>query len=154
MTGNPCTRRLARRSRSALLLCALVVLLLQTLVVWNFSSLDPGGGGHGGARSREKREDRTGGLNKEPPRRGSQRRGQQAAVRHQLQAVVYQSHGPKDKAHLDSNNNENSVPKDFDSNSILGARSQHQRGPVQNVQRKLDKTQTMLGNQVLRPAPV
>ncbi|XP_013856002.1 xylosyltransferase 1, partial [Austrofundulus limnaeus] len=67
---------------------------------------------------------------------------------------VYQSHGPKDKAHLDSNNNENSVPKDFDSNSILGARSQHQRGPVQNVQRKLDKTQTMLGNQVLRPAPV
>ncbi|KAJ7305806.1 hypothetical protein JRQ81_010172 [Phrynocephalus forsythii] len=36
-----CARRLARRSHSALLL-ALTVLLLQTLIVWNFSSLDAG----------------------------------------------------------------------------------------------------------------
>lgn len=78
MTGNPCARRLARRS--ALLFCAVAVLLVQTLLVWNFSSLDHGGGGHGGARSRERREDRTGGLNKESTRR-------KAAVRHQLQAV-------------------------------------------------------------------
>ncbi|XP_070811439.1 LOW QUALITY PROTEIN: xylosyltransferase 1 [Pituophis catenifer annectens] len=37
--ASPCGRRLARRSHSALLL-ALTVLLVQTLLVWNFSSLD------------------------------------------------------------------------------------------------------------------
>lgn len=97
MNGNPCARRLARRSRSALLLAALAVLLVQTLIVWNFSSLDSAGG-DGGARSREKREDRAGGLNKadgEHPRRGLRRTGDpppppllgKAAVRHKLQAV-------------------------------------------------------------------
>ncbi|XP_077172645.1 uncharacterized protein LOC143827167 [Paroedura picta] len=41
-SAGPCGRRcLARRSHSALLL-ALSVLLVQTLVVWNFTSLDPG----------------------------------------------------------------------------------------------------------------
>lgn len=95
MNGNPCARRLARRSRSALLVAALAVLLVQTLIVWNFSSLDSAGG-DGGARSREKREDRTGELNKaegEHPQRGLQKRGDppplvgKAAARHQLQAV-------------------------------------------------------------------
>lgn len=95
MNGNPCARRLARRSKSALLVAALAVLLVQTLIVWNFSSLDSTGG-DGGARSREKREDRAGGLNKadwEHPRRGLQKKGDpppplgKAAVRHKLQAV-------------------------------------------------------------------
>ncbi|XP_069920878.1 xylosyltransferase 1 [Oryctolagus cuniculus] len=43
MVAAPCARRLARRSHSALL-AALTVLLLQTLIVWNFSSLDSGAG--------------------------------------------------------------------------------------------------------------
>lgn len=56
---------------------------------------------------------------------------------------IYRSHRPKEKPHQDSNNNENSVPKDFDtidSNSNLGARSKH-------AKHKLDKTkaQSMLG---------
>ncbi|XP_039979693.1 xylosyltransferase 1-like isoform X2 [Xiphias gladius] len=167
MNGNPCARRLARRSRSALLLAALAVLLVQTLIVWNFSSLDSAAG-DGGARSREKREDRAGGLNKadrEHPRRGLQKKGNpppplgKAAVRHKLQADVYHSHRPKEKLRLESNNNENSVPKDFDSidsNSNLGAR---QRVPVGNSKRKLDKAQvqSMLGksaNEVLKFPPV
>lgn len=75
---------------------------------------------------------------------------------------VYHSHRPKEKLRLDSNNNENSVPKDFDtidSNSNLGARSQRQRVPVANAKRKLDKAQaqSMLGksaNDVLKYPPV
>lgn len=95
MTGNPCARRLARRSKSALLAAALAVMLVQTLIVWNFSSLDSTGGDRG-ARSREKREDRAGGLNKgdrEHSRRGLQKKGDpppmlgKVAVRHKLQAV-------------------------------------------------------------------
>ncbi|KAG7459396.1 hypothetical protein MATL_G00210250 [Megalops atlanticus] len=41
----------------------------------------------------------------------------------------YRSHRPKEKPRLDSNNNENSVPKDFENidNSNFGARSQAQR---------------------------
>uniref|UniRef100_A0A3Q3JZK1 Xylosyltransferase 1 n=1 Tax=Monopterus albus TaxID=43700 RepID=A0A3Q3JZK1_MONAL len=160
MNGNPCGRRLARRSRSALLLAALAVLLVQTLIVWNFSSLDSAG------RNREEREDRAGGLNKadrEHPRTGLKRKGDpppplgRAAVRHKLQADVYHSHRPKEKRRLDSNNNENSVPKDFDtvdSNSNLGARAQPQRTPLGNVKHKLDmgQAQSILGksaNEVL-----
>ncbi|KAK5619737.1 hypothetical protein CRENBAI_008157 [Crenichthys baileyi] len=95
MNGNPCARRLARRSRSALLLAAVSVLLIQTLIVWNFSSLDSAGGDTG-ARSREKRDDRTGGFNKadkERRWRGLQRKEDpqllhgKAAVRHKLQAA-------------------------------------------------------------------
>uniref|UniRef100_A0A665TKK4 Xylosyltransferase 1 n=1 Tax=Echeneis naucrates TaxID=173247 RepID=A0A665TKK4_ECHNA len=170
MIGNPCGRRLARHSRAALLLAALAVLLVQTLIVWNFSSLDSAAG-DGGARSREKREDRAGGLHKadwEHPRRGLQKKGDpppplgKAAVRHKLQADIYHSHRPKEKVRLDSNNNENSVPKDFDSidsNSNLGAQSQRQRGPVANSKHKLDKAQvqSMLGksaNEVLKFPPV
>lgn len=95
--GGPCARRLTRRSKSALLAAALALLLLQTLIVWNFSSLDSAGGDRG-ARSREKRADRAGGLNKavrEPPRRGLLKKGEppppplhgKAAARHKLQAV-------------------------------------------------------------------
>ncbi|CAB1453569.1 unnamed protein product [Pleuronectes platessa] len=53
MVGGLCARRLARRSRSALI-AALTVLLVQTLIVWNFSSLDSGE--DGGASVREKRD--------------------------------------------------------------------------------------------------
>lgn len=75
---------------------------------------------------------------------------------------VYHSHRPKEKLRLDSNNNENSVPKDFDtidSNSNLGARSQRQRVPLANSKRKLDKAQaqSMLGksaNEVLKLPPI
>ena len=72
MTGNPCARKLARRSKPALLVAALAVLLVQTLIVWNFSSLDSPGG-DGGARRRAKREERAGA---EPPRSGQRDRGE------------------------------------------------------------------------------
>lgn len=56
MVGGLCARRLARRSRSALI-AALTVLLVQTLIVWNFSSLDSGEDAEKGRSSvREKRD--------------------------------------------------------------------------------------------------
>lgn len=75
---------------------------------------------------------------------------------------VYHSHRPKEKLYPDSNNNENSVPKDFDtidSNSNLGARSQRQRAPISNTKRKLDKAkaQSMLeksANEILKIPPI
>lgn len=75
---------------------------------------------------------------------------------------VYHSHRPKEKLRLDSNNNENSVPKDFDtidSNSNLGARSQRQRVPAANPKRKLDKARApgvfgKSANEVLKHPPV
>ncbi|XP_068605484.1 LOW QUALITY PROTEIN: xylosyltransferase 1-like [Brachionichthys hirsutus] len=154
MSGSPCARRLARRSGSGLLVAALAVLLLQTLIVWTFSSLDSPGG-DGAARSRGRRESRTGGG----PPRGT------AAARHALQAAVYHSHRPKEKLRPErntSNNSENSAPKHFDpvdSNSNLGARSQRQRGPVANAKRRLEKAQaqSMLGksaNEVLKYPPI
>ncbi|KAK2893402.1 xylosyltransferase 1-like [Channa argus] len=152
MNGNPCVRKLARRSRYALLVAALALLLVQTLIVWNFSSLDSAGR-DGGTRSREKREDRTEGLNKADrmhSRRGLQKRDDpplplgKASVRHKPQADVYHSHRPKEKLRPDSNNNENSVPKDFDaidSNSNLGPRSKREMGPVGKGRRNPDKAQ-------------
>ncbi|XP_042159865.1 xylosyltransferase 1-like [Oncorhynchus tshawytscha] len=140
MVGGSCARRLARRSRSALI-AALTVLLVQTLIVWNFSSLDSGeereNGGGGASNMREKR-DRVGGggykgsseymkrevqLQHHPP----QGKG---TVRHIQQPDGYYSHRPKEKVRVDSNN-ENSVPKDFENidNSNFGARSQPQRQP-------------------------
>ncbi|XP_007577862.1 xylosyltransferase 1-like [Poecilia formosa] len=166
MVGTPCARRLARRSRSALLLAAAALLLIQTLVVWNFSSLDSAGG-DAGARSREKRDERSGLLNKaaterrwrgperrdEPPRGAAALHGK-AAARLKLQPDVLRPHRPKLRP--DSNNNENSVQKDFDidSNSNLGARSQRQRLSAANGKRKLEKNQGMLGNEVLKHPPV
>uniref|UniRef100_A0A7N9AMY4 Xylosyltransferase 1 n=1 Tax=Mastacembelus armatus TaxID=205130 RepID=A0A7N9AMY4_9TELE len=74
---------------------------------------------------------------------------------------VYHSHRPKEKLRLDSNNNENSVPKDFDtidSNSNLGARSQH-RVPIGNAKHNLDKGQAQSileksANEVLKYPPI
>ena len=80
MVGNPCARKLARRSKSALI-AALSVLLIQTLIVRNFSTLDSSeDGGKGADRSREKRDHRVGGggVNKaysEYPRSGLLKRG-------------------------------------------------------------------------------
>ncbi|XP_029015838.1 xylosyltransferase 1-like [Betta splendens] len=167
MNGTQCARKLARRSKSALLVAALAVLLVQTLIVWNFSSLDSTGGDRE-ARSREKREDRGGGANKaggEPPRRGLRRKDDpplgKASARHKLQSI-YQSHHPEEKLRLDSNNNENSVPKDFDtidSNSNLAAQAQRQRVPAANARRKLDKAQAQgllekSANEILKFPPV
>ncbi|XP_053706689.1 xylosyltransferase 1-like isoform X1 [Synchiropus splendidus] len=154
MAGHPCARRLARRSTPALVLTAMAVLLVQTLIVWNFSSLD----GDGGARSRGKREDRAAVLDKadrQHARSGQQRKGDplrplgKAAARLKLRADVHRSHRPKEKLHSDSNNNENSVPRDFasvDSNGNLAAH-QRQRLPLANAKRKLEQVQvqSMLG---------
>lgn len=67
---------------------------------------------------------------------------------------VYRSHRPKEKLRPDSNNNENSVP--IDSNSNLAARPQRPRAPPPHAKRKLDKAQSMLGkpaNEVLKLPP-
>ncbi|KAL1005866.1 hypothetical protein UPYG_G00064940 [Umbra pygmaea] len=140
MVGGSCARRLARRSRSALI-AALTVLLVQTLIVWNFSSLDSGdegeNGGGGGSNLREKRERVGGGSYKgssEYMKRGvplpHDAPDGKRTVRHIQQPDVYYSHRPKEKVRVDSNN-ENSVPKDFENidNSNFGARSQPQRQP-------------------------
>lgn len=66
MVAAPCARRLARRSHSALL-AALTVLLLQTLVVWNFSSLDSGAGERRGGAA-------AGGAEQPPPAPRRERR--------------------------------------------------------------------------------
>ncbi|XP_051989097.1 xylosyltransferase 1 [Xyrauchen texanus] len=144
MFGSLCARKLARRSRSALI-AALTVLLVQTLIVWNFSSLDTG----------EERKDN--GIEKrdrigihkaysEYPKSGFQRHHQsplgKASSRHKQQPDGYHSHRPKEKVRVDSNN-ENSVPKDFENidNSNFGARSQTQRHmPGKHKQGLLQKT--------------
>ncbi|XP_059411040.1 xylosyltransferase 1-like [Carassius carassius] len=145
MYGGLCARKLARRSRSALI-AALTVLLVQTLIVWNFSSLDTGE--ERKDNGREKR-DRIG-INKaysEYQKSGVQTRHQQqpplgrAASRHKQQPGGYYSHRPKEKVRVDSNN-ENSVPKDFENidNSNFGARSQTQRhAPGKHKQGLLEK---------------
>ncbi|XP_076849804.1 xylosyltransferase 1 [Brachyhypopomus gauderio] len=122
MVGGPCARKLARRSRSALI-AALTVLLVQTLIVWNFSTLDSGEDGRDGGR--EKR-DRVGTNKAEYPRSGVQKRHHQPI--RPKQPDGYYSHRPKEKVRVDSNN-ENSVPKDFENidNSNFGARSQTAR---------------------------
>ncbi|XP_033826932.2 xylosyltransferase 1-like [Periophthalmus magnuspinnatus] len=147
MAGSPCARRPCRRSRSAALLASVAVLLLvQTLALWNFSGLDS-------SASRERREAR----GEEFGRRRLQRKGDtrtpppplvKPASRIQVHADSYHSHRPKEKLHSESNNNENSVPKDFDSvdsNSNLGPRSPPKIKP--------EKVQSMLGksnNEVLK----
>uniref|UniRef100_A0A674D0Z6 Xylosyltransferase 1 n=1 Tax=Salmo trutta TaxID=8032 RepID=A0A674D0Z6_SALTR len=128
MVGNMCGRKLARRSKSALIV-ALTVLLVQTLIVWNFSTLDTG---EEGANSRREKRDQVGGINKaysQYPRSGLPKSHSQSINNTIL--LGYHSWRPKEKVLLDSNNNENSVPKDFDtfvdSNSNLGAQSLSQR---------------------------
>lgn len=60
MVGGLCARRLARRSRSALI-AALTVLLVQTLIVWNFSSLDSGEDRENGVSNVRDKRDRVAG---------------------------------------------------------------------------------------------
>nr|XP_015826291.2 xylosyltransferase 1 [Nothobranchius furzeri] len=135
MVGGSCARRLARRSRSALI-AALTVLLVQTLVVWNFSTLDSGEE-NAGSSVREKRDHipdnkaagsdyfQRGAERQHPPPPG---RGTSRLIQ---QPDGYYSHRPKEKSRVDSNN-ENSVPKDFENidNSNFGARSQPHRQSV------------------------
>ncbi len=90
MYGGLCARKLARRSRSALI-AALTVLLVQTLIVWNFSSLDTGE--ERKDNGREKR-DRIGPVSaySESQKSGFQRKHQQpplgkASNRHNQQKV-------------------------------------------------------------------
>ncbi|XP_066498061.1 xylosyltransferase 1 [Hoplias malabaricus] len=156
-----CGRKSAsRRSRSALI-AGLTVLLLQTLVVWNFSSLDSDSGdgaeergagaaaaAAGGAPGLERRERALAARN---PRSGVHRRLQpaptpprRAALTHRQQPDVYYSHRPKEKVRVDSNN-ENSVPKDFDSidNSNFGKPTKHKQDLLEKshiAQRALAKS--------------
>uniref|UniRef100_A0A3P8TW73 Xylosyltransferase 1 n=1 Tax=Amphiprion percula TaxID=161767 RepID=A0A3P8TW73_AMPPE len=141
MVGGLCARRLARRSRSALI-AALTVLLVQTLIVWNFSTLDSGEERENGASNMREKRDRVAG-NKAAgsdyfQQHGVRQRRQQhlpppgrGTSRHIQQPDGYYSHRPKEKSRVDSNN-ENSVPKDFENidNSNFGARSQPHRQSV------------------------
>ncbi|XP_061555589.1 xylosyltransferase 1-like isoform X1 [Phycodurus eques] len=148
MNARACPRGPALRSRSAAVAAALAVLLVQTLLVWNFSSLDGSSG--------EKRADG------QPPRSGLRRRSEpplelgNAAGRHKLRADLYRSHRPKEKRRPspDSNNNENSVPKDFDNVDSGHPRglAQRQRGapPLVDADRKPDKAQSTLGKSANR----
>lgn len=94
MVGNMCGRKLARRAKSALIV-ALTVLLVQTLIVWNFSTLDTGEEAGEGANSRREKRDQVGGINKaysQYPRSGLPKRHHQpplgkTAVRHKQQPV-------------------------------------------------------------------
>ncbi|XP_039631848.1 xylosyltransferase 1 [Polypterus senegalus] len=142
MVGGPCARRLARRSRSALI-AALTVLLLQTLIVWNFSSLDSGESRDSGSSNQEKRDRvrlrggqraATNSAGEQPP---SLRRG--AALHKEQQPDGYYSHRPKEKKMRTDSNNENSVPKDFENsdNSNFGARSQPQKSPSSKHKERL-----------------
>ncbi|XP_065267607.1 xylosyltransferase 1 [Emys orbicularis] len=149
MVAAPCARRLARRSHSALI-AALTVLLLQTLVVWNFSSLDSGEEQRAGG-GREKR-DRGGGAGESSDHRAHQhRRGPAAFHSKALDQPPrpytgletqdgYFSHRPKEKMRTDSNN-ENSVPKDFENidNSNFAPRTQRQKYQPELVKKPLSK---------------
>nr|XP_014349502.1 PREDICTED: xylosyltransferase 1 isoform X2 [Latimeria chalumnae] len=138
-------RWLARRSRSALI-AALTLLLIQTLIVWNFTSLESGGSSSGGnsnsnpgssshsnpgsshshSNSREKRD--RGSSNSNDQRKSLHRKAAAAAAVHNQALDRYFSHRPKEKTRIDSNN-ENSVPKDFENvdNSNFGPRVQRQK---------------------------
>ncbi|XP_071616515.1 xylosyltransferase 1 isoform X1 [Heliangelus exortis] len=144
MVAAPCARRLARRSRSALV-AALTVLLLQTLLVWNFTSLDAGEEQRGGTNGREKR-DRGGDQREHPQRRGPGAPHGKAMMEPpspytslETQAGYF-SHRPKEKTRTDSNN-ENSVPKDFENidNSNFAPRTQGQNHQSELVKKPLSK---------------
>ncbi|KAL4659044.1 xylosyltransferase 1-like [Arapaima gigas] len=125
----PCAPKAARRSRCALV-AALSVLLLQTLVVWNFSTLDPGGDGGGDGTDGSERVRGAGERARSGRLQGAHGQGAlgRGAVRFPRQPVGFRSHRPKEKVRVDSNN-ENSVPKDFDSldHSNLEGRSHPRR---------------------------
>ncbi|KAM6379301.1 xylosyltransferase 1 isoform 1-T1 [Pluvialis apricaria] len=144
MVAAPCARRLARHSRSALV-AALTVLLLQTLLVWNFTSLDAGEEQRGGAAGREKR-DRGGDQRAHPQRRGPAAPHGKAMIEPPSPYTSletqdgYFSHRPKEKMRTDSNN-ENSVPKDFENidNSNFAPRTQRQKHQSELVKKPLSK---------------
>ncbi|XP_067162646.1 xylosyltransferase 1 [Apteryx mantelli] len=136
MVAAACGRRLARRSHSALL-AALTVLLLQTLLVWNFTSLDAAEEQRdGGGAGREKRD--RGGAPAGDHRAPQPRRGPAALQGEALDG--YFSHRPKEKMRTDSNN-ENSVPKDFENidNSNFAPRTQRQKHQSELVKKPLSK---------------
>ncbi|KAH1184430.1 hypothetical protein KIL84_015046, partial [Mauremys mutica] len=154
MVAAPCARRLARRSHSALI-AALTVLLLQTLVVWNFSSLDSGeeqrAGGGGGGREKRDRGGGAGAGESSDHRAHQHRRGPAAFHSKALDQPPrpntgletqdgYFSHRPKEKMRTDSNN-ENSVPKDFENidNSNFAPRTQRQKYQPELVKKPLSK---------------
>uniref|UniRef100_A0A8C0H7C8 Xylosyltransferase 1 n=1 Tax=Chelonoidis abingdonii TaxID=106734 RepID=A0A8C0H7C8_CHEAB len=164
MVATPCARRLARRSHSALI-AALTVLLLQTLVVWNFSSLDSGeeqrragwGGGHGPPPAPDPLPPRDScpihlpcSLSSEyllSPHRPIQPLlsfmmdpWDPCPIQPSLLLDGYFSHRPKEKMRTDSNN-ENSVPKDFENidNSNFAPRTQRQKYQPELVKKPLSK---------------
>ncbi|KAI1883883.1 hypothetical protein AGOR_G00220670 [Albula goreensis] len=127
MVGGSCARKLARRSRSAVI-AALTVLLVQTLIVWNFSNLDTAEEQERvDSRSREKR-DRIGlhKVDSGPPKSGQRKQYHHPPLG---RGALRQKQQPKAKLHPDSNTNENSVPKDFDgiNNSNFGEQPQHHK---------------------------
>ncbi|XP_077305060.1 xylosyltransferase 1 [Lithobates pipiens] len=145
MVAASCPRRLARRSRSAIV-AALTVLLIQTLIVWNFSSLDSGdeqrGERGGGGGSRDKRDRGSSISDSERPRPGQEqhRRGAAVAALHSQALDGYFSHRPKEKMRTDSNN-ENSVPKDFENidNSNFAPRTQRHKHQTELGKKTLSK---------------
>ncbi|XP_054990427.1 xylosyltransferase 1 [Sorex araneus] len=151
VAAGPCARRLARRSHSALL-AALSVLLLQTLVVWNFSSLDAGSAPQQPPppppppAPRRARRDL-------PPPGGAGRAALPVRPRDPQPSPLislesqdgYFSHRPKEKVRTDSNN-ENSVPKDFENvdTSNFGPRAQRQKHPPELARRGLGRQKELL----------
>ncbi|NP_001085934.1 xylosyltransferase I L homeolog [Xenopus laevis] len=140
-------RRLARRSRTAIV-AALTVLLIQTLIVWNFSNLDIGdeqrAGGGGGGGSREKRDrgsDRDDVGGHEQRQQQQHRKGAAPGAQEHSQAMNgYFSHRPKEKQRTDSNN-ENSVPKDFENidNSNFAPRTQRHKYQTELMKKPVSK---------------
>ncbi|XP_018094601.1 xylosyltransferase 1 isoform X2 [Xenopus laevis] len=141
-------RRLARRSRTAIV-AALTVLLIQTLIVWNFSNLDSGdeqrAGGGGGGSSREKRDrgsyrDDVGLLGGHEQQQRHRRGAVPGAQQHSQAMNGYFSHRPKEKHRTDSNN-ENSVPKDFENidNSNFAPRTQRHKYQTELIKKPVSK---------------
>ncbi|KAJ8251172.1 hypothetical protein GJAV_G00218090 [Gymnothorax javanicus] len=135
MVGGPCCRKLARRSRSTFV-AAVTVLLVQTLIVWNFSSLDSREERESvGSNSRERRDwVELHRADTRYPKSGLRRRHHQpppgkGMIKQRQQSDSSRSQRQREKPRTDSNNNENSVPKDFETidNSNFGARSQPHR---------------------------
>ncbi|OCT64094.1 hypothetical protein XELAEV_18045194mg [Xenopus laevis] len=141
-------RRLARRSRTAIV-AALTVLLIQTLIVWNFSNLDIGdeqrAGGGGGGGSREKRDrgsdrDDVGGHEQRQQQQQHRKGAAPGAQEHSQAMNGYFSHRPKEKQRTDSNN-ENSVPKDFENidNSNFAPRTQRHKYQTELMKKPVSK---------------
>nr|AAH73559.1 MGC82842 protein [Xenopus laevis] len=137
-------RRLARRSRTAIV-AALTVLLIQTLIVWNFSNLDIGdeqrAGGGGGSREKRDRGSDRDDVGGHEQRQQQHRKGAAPGAQEHSQAMNgYFSHRPKEKQRTDSNN-ENSVPKDFENidNSNFAPRTQLHKYQTELMKKPVSK---------------